>query len=141
MAKDATTVANLWASRLSASTPEITAGVNAVTQAPGARAAANVQGWIAGIQAAQDKWVRNVSAVTLSQWQSAMINKGVPRVSSGAQAAIPKMTQFMTQWLPHAESVAQQVRSMPKGTIDQGIARVTAQIRGNAQFVRKPYTL
>lgn len=136
--KDPQAVAQKWATRLSAATQAITDGVNAVTQAPGAAAAAQADVWLANLQAARDKWVRNVSAVTLQQWQSAMITKGVPRVASGATAAVPKMGQFMAQWLPYANQIAQSLP--PRGTIDQNIARVTAQIRGNAAFVRKPYT-
>ena len=139
--KDPTTVATKWSRNLAAATQTITDGVNAVTQAPGAKAAANVTAWITRLQAAQDKWVRNTSAVTLQQWQSAMITKGIPRVSSGATAALPKMTQFMQQFLPFVEQGAQQVRAMPNATIEDGIARAVAQIRYNATFVKKPYTL
>lgn len=139
--KDATTVANLWASRLAASTTEISAGVDRVTEAPGAKAAQNADVWLARTTAARAKWIRNTSAVTLSQWQTAMKSKGVPRVGPGAQAAIPKMTQFMTQWLPYAEQGAATVRNMPNATLEDGIARATAMIRHNAQFVRAPYSV
>jgi len=134
MAKDPTTVANLWASRLTAATPEIQAGVQAVTTAPGQLAAAAADVWLQRLTASKAKFQRNVSAITLTQWQQATIQKGIPRIAEGANAAIPKMQNFMSQWLPHVESVAQTVRAMPKGTIDQGIARATAQIRGNANF-------
>lgn len=141
MAQSADAVAAKWQQRLSASTQEIIAGVQAVTQAPGAKAAAQADTWLLRLQASRDKWARNVAAVSLGSWQQAMINKGVPRVAQGAQASQPKMAAFMTQFLPHVESVAQQVRSMPKVTLEDGIARAAAQIRGNATFVRKPYNL
>lgn len=141
MAHDPNTVAAKWASRLGAATQEITAGVNSVTVAPGQRAAAQVDTWLARVQAARDKWVRNVSGVSLGSWQQAMIQKGVPRVAQGAQAAQPKMAAFMSQFLPHVEAGAAQVRNMPKTTIEDGIQRAIAQIRHNATFVRKPYNL
>lgn len=140
-AKDPTTVAQLWAQRLSASTNEIQAGVQAVTTAPGARAAAAVDTWLARIQASRDKWVRNVQAVSLSSWQQAMIQKGIPRISSGATAAVPKMTAFMSQWLPFAEQGAQTVRNMPNATLQDGINRAVAQITHNAQFQYKKQTV
>lgn len=140
MPKDATAVAATWANRLSASEAEIRAGVSRVTQAPGERAAAQVDAYIAGVQRARAKWQRNVSAVSLSQWQSAMINKGIPRISSGAAAAQPKVAAFMQQFLPYVESGAATVRAMPKGTVEQGIARAAAMIRHNAAFERAPYT-
>lgn len=135
-AKDPSAVAQKWSRNLGNSTQDIQAGVNAVTQAPGARAAANVQGWISGVQRAQAKWVTNVSRVSLPEWQAAMINKGLPRIASGAAAAEPKMQTFLTSFLPHVERVAQSVRAMPKGGLANGIARAVAQINGNAQYTR-----
>lgn len=138
--KDPGATATLWANRLSGATQEIQAGVQRVTEAPGAKAASQVDVWLARIQASRAKWVRNVSAVTLPQWQNAMINKGIPRISGGAQAAIPKMTQFFQQWLPYVEQGASTVRAMPKATLQDGINRAVAMIQYNAQFVRQPYT-
>lgn len=141
MAKDAATVANLWATRLAASQTEISAGVDRVTEAPGAKAAQKADVWLAKLQASRAKWIRNTSAVTLQSWQTSMKTKGVPRVGPGAQAAIPKMTQFMQQFLPYVEQGAQTVRNMPNATLEDGIQRATAMIRHNAAFVRQPYNV
>jgi len=140
MITDPAAVANKWATRLSGATQAITDGVNAVTQAPGAKAAAQADVWLAKLQASRDKWVRNVSAVTLGQWQTAMTTKGVQRIATGAQAAVPKMTAFMSQWLPFEQAGVQQLASQPRGTIDQNIQRAITMMRYNATFVRKPYT-
>lgn len=135
-AHDPAAVAQHWATQLSGAQSRITAGVNAVTQAPGQRAAAQKDVWVQNVAAARDKWAAAVGRVSLQDWQTAMVQKGVPRIASGAQAAQPKMTAFLTQFLPHVEQVAAQVRQMPKGTVDQGIARAVAQIRGNHAFKR-----
>lgn len=140
MITDANAVAQKWATRLSGATQAITDGVNAVTQAPGAKAAAQADVWLAKLQASRDKWVRNVSAVSLGQWQQAMTTKGVQRIASGATAAVPKMTAFMQQWLPYEQAGVQALASQPRGTIDQNIQRMVTMVRYNAQFVRKPYT-
>ena len=140
MITDPAAVANKWSQRLSGAQQAIIDGVNAVTQAPGAKAAAQADVWLAKLQASRDKWVRNVSAVSLGQWQQAMTTKGVQRIGTGAQAAIPKMTAFMSQWLPYEQAGVQQLASMPRGTIDQNIQRAITMMRYNAQFVRKPYT-
>jgi hypothetical protein len=136
MAKDPAAVAQKWSRNLGNATQDIQAGVQAVTQAPGAKAAANVQGWIAGVQRSQQKWATNVGRVSLASWQNDMITKGLPRIASGASAAEPKMASFMTSFLPHVERVAQQVRAMPKGGLQNGIARAVAQIQGNAAYQR-----
>jgi len=137
MTLDAATVAQEWASRLGQSTDKITRGVQSVTEAPGAAAARQKTLWLQRITASADKWARRVSAVTLADWQGAMTSKGIPRISQGAQAAIPKMTAFLSDFLPYVEQVAQTVRSMPKGDVEAGVARAAAQIRGNAKYVRK----
>lgn len=129
-------VAAKWAQNLGAAAPYITAGVNAVTVAPGQKAAQQVDAWIAGVQASRQKWQNRVASVSLQEWQQAMITKGVPRVASGAQAAQPKMTNFLAEFLPFQDRVTAQVKSMPKGNLEAGIARAVAQIRGTAQFVR-----
>ena len=134
-------IAQKWATRLSAATQEITAGVNAVTQAPGAKAAARVDVWLANLQRSRDKWVRNVGSVTLAQWQTAMIQKGIPRVSSGATAAVPKMTAFMTQWLAHLQAGKAQIDAMTVTDLGSAAAKMVAQMNYNATFIRKPYGL
>lgn len=136
MAKDPSQVAQKWATNLSGATEHIKAGVAAVTVAPGQKAAAQRALWLSQLQANADKWARNVSAVSLSDWQQAMNEKGINRIGTGAQAAIPKFTSFMQQFLPHVETVAAQVRAMPKGGMANAEARVLAQMRGNAAFRR-----
>lgn len=133
---DPAAAAAKWASRLSAATPEITAGVNAVQTAPGQKAAAQKALWVQRVQNSADKWARNVSRVSLEDWKQAMLTKGVNRIGSGAQAAVPKMQQFMAEFLPYVEQGAQRVRSMPKGDLASSIARATAMIQHNAAFRR-----
>lgn len=136
--KDPTAVAAKWRTNLSAAGPSITSGVAAVREAPGIAAARQQATWLANLQASADKWARNVSAVSLSSWQTAMTTKGIPRISSGATAAEPKVAQFMQQWIPYAESVRSSLP--PRGNVDQNYQRALAQMQGNHAFVRKPYT-
>lgn len=138
MITDPSAVANKWSQRLSASGQAITDGVNAVQKAPGQAAAAQVDVWLTNLQASRDKWVRNVSAVSLQSWQQAMLTKGVPRIATGAQAAVPKMTAFMAQWLPYEQSGRNSLP--PRGTIQQNIQRAVAMMQYNANFQRQPYT-
>jgi hypothetical protein len=132
-------IASKWSQNLGNSTTSIQKGVNAVTTSPTAAAAAAVDLWQQRVSspAARDKFTRNLQRVSLEQWRQSMLNKGVARISSGAQAAIPKVVAFMTQFLPYVENVAQQVRQMPKNTLEDRIQRAVAQIRGNAAFVRQ----
>lgn len=139
MPLDPAMVAAKWAQNLGAATQAIRNGVQAVTTSPTSMAAAAVATWQARVADPRSgqKFVRNLNRVTLQDWQNAMLQKGIPRIATGAQAAIPKFTAFLTQFLPFELNIAQQVRQMPKATLDDRINRAAAQIRGNAGFIRQ----
>jgi len=127
-------IATKWSTNLGAAGPSITAGVNAVTVAPGQLAAAASAKWLARVQAAQAKFEKNVSAVTLAQWKTAMTSLGIPRIATGATAAIPKFTLFMTSWLNYLNANAAAIAAMPTDTLAQSIQKATAQITYNAAY-------
>lgn len=134
--KDPNAVAEKWARNLGASTEDIRRGVQAVTVSPGQKAAAAAELWVRNTAASRDKFARNTSRVSLNEWQTATIEKGLPRVASGAQAAQPKMQSFMAEFLPYAERVKAQIATMPKGGIENSIARSAQAIRAFSQFKR-----
>lgn len=123
-----------WVQRMQSANQQITDGVNAVTTAPGMRAAAQADYWLARVTASKAKFQANVGAVTLQQWQADMITKGVPRVASGAVANQPKVTAFMTKFLPYLDQGVAKVKAMPKNSLQDSIARATAMIQHNAAY-------
>lgn len=125
-------IAQAWANRLSQSTQKITDGVNAVKVAPGVLAARQADLWLQQIQANKAKWQKNTAGVTLGDWQTAMIEKGAPRIAQGANASVDKFASFMGQLLPHIDRVKASLP--PRGTLDQNINRMVAAARGMAQF-------
>lgn len=128
MAKDPAAVAAKWVSSMQSAGTAIAAGVQAVTVAPGAAAARQKQVYVQNVAQSADKWARNVSAVTLQDWQSAMINKGAARVGTGAAAAQSKMQNAMQQLLPAIDSV---VASLPpRGDLGANINRAVAFMNG-----------
>lgn len=121
-----------WTQNLGAAGQRITDGVNAVTVAPGQVAARNKTAYVNGVQAKADKWASRTAAVPLNDWQQSVIQKGVPRIASGAQAAQPKMEAFMAKFLPYTASG---VASLPaRGGLEANIARSAAMIRHSANF-------
>lgn len=135
MAKDPNAVAAKWAQRLGAASQAITDGVQAVQVAPGQAAARQSAVWAQNVAAAQQKWAQRVGSVSLQDWQTAMIQKGAPRVASGAQAAQPKMAAFLGQVLPYIDTVRASLP--PRGDINANIARSAAFIQGMAKFQRR----
>lgn len=136
--QDPATVAARWVSHLGAAVDKIRTGVQAVTTSPTQAAAAAGTLWQQRVAdpAVLAKFQRNLQRVSLSDWQNAMINKGIPRIATGAANAKDKFTNFLTQFLPFVQNVANQVHAMPKATLDDRINRAVAQIRGTAQFKR-----
>ena len=132
MAADPATVAAYWASRLGQSTQKITAGVQAVTVAPGVAASRQKAAYIAGVNAKVDKWASRTAAVPLADWQNAIISKGIPRISSGATAAVPKFQNFMVQFLPAVQAAKQSLP--PRGDLGANINRMTQFVTAMSKF-------
>lgn len=125
-----------WARNLSASTQDIAAGVQRVTQAPGQAAAQKRDKWRTGVQQAEEKWARNVSRVSLPEWQDRMLNIGVARVAQGAQAKGDKYENFAREFYPHLDAGVARVKAMDDSTQEARIQRAVAMMRHNATFRR-----
>lgn len=127
--------AKKWQTRITAATPDIRAGIERTQQAPGAAAARQRQAWQTNVVAAADKWERNVAAVSLDSWKRDALS-GVDRIASGAQAKVSKVEGFLQEFQPHLERVQQRLQGMPRGTLEQNLARMMENARLNAQFKR-----
>lgn len=126
------------AARLKQSTQEIANQVMKVNVAPGVQAAAKVDKMRANILASLDsgKWGRRVSATSLSDWQDAMVKKGIPRIAQGIDAAAPKVEAFFGEFFPHLEKVQGELKNMPDLTLEDSITRMVHVVRRNAEFKR-----
>lgn len=134
---DPQTATSRWVSGMSNATTAMQRGVAAVTESPGARAARAADKWLMKVTASRDKFARRVGALSLQDWQNAMTTYGINRVGQGAQAKQGKVLSFQQDFLPFLASGVQKIDSMPKNTLEDGIARCVAMIQHNASFVRK----
>jgi hypothetical protein len=132
----ATDVATKWATNLANAQQSMTDGVQRVTVAPGASAAAAKQKWVAKMTSVQtqNKWAQNVAAVSLGSWQSSMTTLGIQRAAAGAQAKQQKMVNAMTKLLPFIDQLRSTVSAMPDVTTQDREQRMLAWTRGMAQF-------
>lgn len=136
MAKSAQQVTDKWVRNLSAAGQDIQAGVQAVRDNPAQAAIAKQAKMRQNILAAIDsgKWAAGLQNVTLQQWQNAMIQKGLPRIATGAQAAQTKFSQFMTKLLTYQEGLSGEIDAMPDLTLQDNINRMVAWTQGMSQF-------
>ena len=116
-------VAAKWRERASGSTQAYADGVRRVRESPGASAARNVAGYVAGVQQSSAKWQRNVAAMPLGEWQNRAAELGAQRIPGGVAAAEGRMAQAMTRILPMVDSAAAAARAMPGQTTEQRIQR------------------
>ncbi len=127
------------ARRLKAAVPDMQKGVQAVTVSPTAQAALKADKMKANIVASIEsgKWQAGLNRVTVDQWKTAMINKGVNRVASGIDGASEKVIAFATQLLPYIDQGVQTVNKMPDVSLEDSISRMTTFIRHMSNFKRK----
>jgi len=124
------------ARRLKGSIEDMRAGIGRVTEAPGAAAAKKQTKMLTNLTAkvTDGTWAKRVAAVPLEEWKSKMIDKGLPRVAGGIDAAKDKTTAFFAQLLPAVDAAQAKVKAMPDLTIDDSINRMTTFIREMAKF-------
>jgi hypothetical protein len=127
--------AKKWARNLGQATSDIQAGIARVTQAPGQKAAQASGKWLNRVTQAETKFKANVGRVTLSDWQAAA-TAGVQRVAQGANAKVGKMESFASDFYAHLDRGAAAINAMPTTTLEDGIAKASAQMRHNANFKR-----
>ena len=127
------------ARRLKAALPDITRGVERVTEAPGKKAAAKVLKMKTNLMARIEDgtWSRRVAAVSVEDWKRLMITKGVPNISSGIDAAEAKTIAFAEQLLPAVDAARAAIAGMPDVTIDDNLNRCMAYLRKMGQFRKK----
>ena len=120
--------AKKWAQKLGGAVAEWEAGVNSVTVAPNAKAAAAAQDYLQGVMASVNsgQFAAANNRVSLDQWKTRTRTKGRERLASGATEAIPRMQAYMTESFPVIESIRQRIQSMPGDSYEARKARAVA---------------
>lgn len=121
--------ARKWAQNLAGSIEDIRAGIMAMDTSPGVKAAARKQAYLDGVQRSAQRWADKLNNMSLQTWQQKVIEKGLPVIAERARIAIPKMAAHLTQWRAFMDSIESQLKGMPRGTLEQNIARSNFVIR------------
>lgn len=127
------------ARNLKNSLPDIRMGIERVSSAPGQAAAAAQQRMKDNLNKAIDdgRWAEKVRGVSLEEWKTAALTKGVDRIAQGIDAAHAKQVVMAGRLLAAVDSSAAKVRAMPKGTIQDSISRMTAFVEDMHKFKGK----
>ena len=127
------------ARRLKGAVEDMRLGVEKVTESPTAKAASKKDKMRTNLNKAIDsgKWERGLKRVTLEEWKTQMIEKGVGRVAAGIDGAAAKVTAFAAELLPFQDGLKGSIGKMPDVTLEDNINRMTTFIRGMAKFTRK----
>ena len=127
--------ADKWGRRLKGATTDIRNGVERVTEAPGAKAARQSDKMLAGIQAAiaDGRWQRAVAGVSLDEWKTATLDKGIGRIAAGVDSAMSKQIVMAEKLLAAVDSVTSTVDNMPDTTLEDRINRMVAFARGMSE--------
>lgn len=131
-----TQIADLQISRLSGATTRIQQGIEAVTEAPGEKAARAKDKMRTNLLKSLDDgtWEQRVASVSLADWKKAAIDKGIGRIATGITNAKPKIVKFHEQRQQHQAGIDAELANMPDVTLEDSINRMTKQVRGMAEF-------
>jgi len=124
--------------RLKAATEDMRLGVERVTESPTAKAAKKADKMRQNVLKSIDsgKWAAGLNRVTLEDWKSKMINKGVGRVAAGIDEAEGKVIAFAEKLLPHVDAGKSAIDKLPDVTLEDSINRMTTFTRHMAKFKR-----
>ena len=126
------------ARRLKAAVEDIRLGVQRVTVSPTAQAADKQAKMLAELTRAvqSGKWASRLRAVTLEDWRTKTIDKGLNRIAAGIDAAAAKQVDFATKLFAFENTLLTKITAMPDLTIEDSINRATTWIREMSKFVR-----
>ena len=120
-----------WGRRLNAVNADMKAGIERVQTAPGKEAAKEAERMLKNLMEAvqSGRWGKAVSSVSLDEWKQAMINKGIPRISQGVTTAQKTKEANIAALLTAVDKAAAAANALPKGGLEESIARATTFMR------------
>lgn len=124
------------ARNLKAASDEIRKGAEAVTVAPGVKAAEQRKAWETKMASkeVQDKWANNVRKVSLDDWKKDMIEKGVGRISAGLDRSADKIAAFGDKLISFEKSAKAEFDKIHPLTIDESADKMVKWIKKMHEF-------
>lgn len=119
------------ARNLKNSVPDIRAGIARVTVAPGSLAVEKEDKMRTKLLESLDsgRWRAATGAVSLQDWKTAALDKGVDRIASGIDKAKTKNVRMAANLLAAVDDAVAQIENMPSDTLEDSIGRMSAYVR------------
>ena len=129
-----TDISEKWGRNLKHSVPDIIKGLDAVTEAPSAKAVEKQEKMLANLTAAvQDgTWAKRLGKVSLSEWKEKTKKKVNERMSGGVEGAMNKRKEFDNWLVGKLNTILPSISDMPDLTLEDSVARVRAMMEGMA---------
>jgi len=125
-----------WQKRLTQAIPDIQAGINRVNENPMQKAAAQADKWHQKVLESKEKWQNSMNKISLEDWKRKTSQKVGQRMSGGVQEAQAKHQAFAKYLVDTLNSVLPEIHNMPKLTLEDSKARVTAYMD---KMAARPY--
>ena len=129
--KNVAAMVKRWKDGMSNAAAKMKEGVEAVTESPMEKAAANVQKYEQGVRDAVNsgRYERGLRGTSLGDWKKAMTGKGASNMATGVRDLTPQRERALSELLTYTQSVAAEISSMPNTTEADAEARAIAAIR------------
>lgn len=121
-------VSSSWNRGMKGAVQKMQAGVQAVTESPMEKAAANADFYVQRVAESVDKFRAGLMSVSLPDWKRKTAEKIGARLPGGVDAAMDKRRRFDQYLVSTMNEVLPQVSGMPNRTIDEGLQKVRAVV-------------
>lgn len=130
-----------WKTGLTQNTNRIREGIQRLTVSPTESAAKVADRALQKIIAAfQDgTWAAQLRRVSLEDWKTSAINKGLTRIAQGVEGADASQREMAARLLAAVDASVAEAERTPRGDLEANITRMTTFVRGMAsRKLRRP---
>lgn len=119
-------ISEKWARRTKAAVTDIQAGIDRVTEAPGAKAVAKQAKMKQNLLKSIDDgtWAKRLGEVSLEDWKTKTRAKVAERLSGGVDGAAAKRAKFDNYLVGTLNNVLPKIAEMPDMTLEDSVNRV-----------------
>ena len=115
--------------RASAASSDYKEGVQRVSESPMEKAAESADAWIRSLQESIERYVQGLRSVSLDEWKRQASTKGASNYATGVQNLGSAKKNRMLDNFRLVESIAEQVRTLPRSTFQDRLNRAIEQMR------------